>query len=120
MGEDVKKAWHEKLLTESELEKFAEIGRKYTPETMKAYQDRWAALVGEVKRNLSLDPASAEAQDLGKRWTGLFDEAYGGHPELKPAIARAYSSGAIPKEHGMIGPEVWAFIKKVHAAAGRK
>ena len=120
MGEDVKKAWHEKFLSEADRKKFEEIGKKYTPEMMKDYQDRWAALIDEVKRNLSLDPASAEAQDLGERWTGLFNEAYGGHPELKPKIAAAYSSGAIPKEYDMIGPEVWAFIKKVHAAAGRK
>ncbi len=119
MGDDVKKIWHEKFLSEADLKKFEEIGKKYTPEMMKDYQDRWAALIDEVKKNLSLDPASAEAQDLGRRWSGLFNEAYGGHPELKPKIAEAYSSGAIPKEYDMIGPEVWAFIKKVHAAAGR-
>jgi len=117
MGEDVKKAWHEKFLSEADLKKFEEIGKKYTPETMKDYQDRWAALIDEVKRNIGLDPASAKAQDLGKRWTDLFNEAYGGHPELKPKIAEAYRSGAIPKEDNMIGPEVWDFIKKVHAAA---
>jgi hypothetical protein len=50
----------------------------------------------------------------------LLDEAYGGHPELKSKIAKAYSAGAIPKEHNMIAPEVWDFIKKVHAAAGKK
>lgn len=120
MGEDVKKAWHEKFLSEADLKKFEEIGRKYTPEMMKAYQDRWAALIAEVKRNLALDPASPEAQDLGKRWTALFNEAYGGHPELKPKIAAAYTSGAIPKEYDMIGPEVWDFIKKVHAAAAKE
>lgn len=120
MGEDVKKSWHEKFLSEADLKKFEEIGRKCTPEMMKAYQDRWAALIDEVKGSLSLDPASAEAQDLGKRWTALFNEAYGGHPELKPKIAAAYSSGAIPKEYDMIGPEVWDFIKKVHAAAAEK
>jgi hypothetical protein len=117
MGEDVKKAWHEKFLSEADLKKFEEIGKRYTPETMKDYQDRWAALIDEVKRNIGLDPASAKAQDLGKRWTDLFNEAYGGHPELKPKIAEAYRSGAIPKEDNMIGPEVWDFIKKVHAAA---
>lgn len=120
MGEDVKKGWHEKFLSEADLKKFQEIGKKYTPEMMKDYQDRWAALIDEVKRNLSLDPASAEAQGLGRRWTALFNEAYGGHPELKPKIAAAYSSGAIPKEYDMIGPEVWAFIKKVHEAVGKK
>jgi DNA-binding transcriptional MerR regulator len=117
MGEDVKKAWQEKFLSEADLKKFEAIGKKYTPEAMAAYQNRWAALIDEVKKNLDLDPSSDKAQDLGKRWTDLFNEAYGGFPELKPKIAEAYNTGAIPKEYNMIGPEVWAFIKKVHAAA---
>jgi hypothetical protein len=117
MGEDVKKTWHEKFLSESDLEKFEEIGKKFTPEMMEAYQARWAALVDEIKHDIGLDPASDRAQDLGKRWAELFNEAYGGHPELTPKIAAAYSSGAIPREYDMIGPEVWGFIKKVHAAA---
>ncbi len=86
---------------------------------MTAYQNRWAALIAEVKDNLGLDPASAKAQDLGRRWTALLDEVYGGKPELKTQIAKAYSAGAVPKEYNMIAPEVWDFIKKVHAAAGK-
>ena len=120
MGEDVKKGWHEKFFTEEELKKFQELGKKYTPEMMTAYQNRWAALIAEVKNNLGLDPASKKAQDLGKRWTDLFNEVYGGQPELKAQIAKAYSAGAIPKEYNMIAPEVWDFIKKVHAAAKSK
>jgi len=120
MGEDVKKGWHEKFFSEADLKKFEEIGKNYTPESMAAYQNRWAALIDEVKAKIGLDPASAEAQDLGKRWDGLYNEAYGGHPELKPKIAQAYDSGAIPKEHNMIPPKVWDFIKKVHAAGKTK
>lgn len=117
MGEDVKKAWHEKFYTEEELKKFQELGKKYTPEDMAAYQDRWAALIAEVKAHTGLDPASPEAQDLGRRWTALLDEVYGGEPALKAQIAKAYSAGAIPKEYNMIAPEVWDFIKKVQAVA---
>jgi DNA-binding transcriptional MerR regulator len=120
MGEDVKRAWHEKFFTEDELKRFQELGKKYTPEDMAAYQKRWAALIEEVKANLELDPASDKAQDLGRRWTALLDEVYGGQPQLKTRIAKAYNAGAIPKEHNMIAPEVWGFIKKVHAAAGAK
>jgi hypothetical protein len=87
---------------------------------MLAYQNRWAALIAEVKANVGLDPASEKAQDIGRRWTALLDESYGGRPELKTKIAQAYSAGAIPQEHNMIPPEVWDFIKKVHAAAGKK
>ncbi len=120
MGEDVKKGWHEKFFSEADLKKFAEVGKNYSPEAMTAYQNRWAALIDEVKKNIGLDPAGEKAQDLGRRWTALFNEAYGGHPELKTKIAQAYSTGAIPKENNMIAPEVWDFIKKVHAAAKQK
>jgi DNA-binding transcriptional MerR regulator len=119
MGEDVKKGWHEKFFSEADLKKFDAVGKNYTPESMAAYQDRWAALIDEVKKNIGLDPASEKAQDLGRRWTALLDEAYGGHPELKTKIAKAYNAGAIPKEHNMIAPEVWDFIKKVRAATGK-
>jgi len=120
MGEDVKKAWHEKFFTEEEQKKFQELGKKYTPQDMVAYQNRWAALIAEVKANLGLDPAGDKAQDLGRRWTALLDEVYGGQPALKAQIAKAYNAGAVPKEYNMIAPEVWDFIKKVHAAAGAK
>lgn len=120
MGEDVKKAWHEKFFSEADLKKFAEVGKNYSPEAMTAYQNRWAALIDEVKKNAGLDPASEKAQDLGRRWTALLNEVYGGQPELKTKIAQAYSAGAIPKENNMIAPEVWDFIKKVHAAAKQK
>jgi hypothetical protein len=120
MGEDVKKAGHEKLFSEADLKEFAEVGKSYTPETMAAYQNRWTALIDEVKQNLTIDPASKKAQDLAKRWTDLLNEVYGGYPELKTKIAKAYNTGAIPKEHNIIAPEVWAFIKKVHEAAKKK
>jgi DNA-binding transcriptional MerR regulator len=120
MGEDVKKGWHEKFFTEAELKQFQEVGKKYTPEMMTVYQNRWAALIAEVKANVGLDPADEKAQDLGRRWTALLDEVYGGQPALKAQIAKAYNAGAIPKEHNMIAPEVWDFIKKVQAAAGKK
>jgi DNA-binding transcriptional MerR regulator len=120
MGEDVKKTWHEKFFTEAELMEFQEVGKKYTPEMMKAYQDRWAALIEEVKKNLKADPASEIAQSLAKRWKELLDEAYGSHPELKARIGQAYTSGAVPDDYRMFGPEVLDFIKKAHAAAKKK
>lgn len=120
MGEDVKKTWHEKFFTEAELKEFQEVGKKYTPEMMEAYQRRWAELIDEVKQNLKAEPASEKAQDLAKRWMDLFNEAYGEHPELKAQISRAYTSGAIPEDYRMFGREVWEFIKKVHEAAKKK
>ncbi|MBE3111000.1 MAG: TipAS antibiotic-recognition domain-containing protein [Acidobacteria bacterium] len=120
MGEDVKKGWHEKYFSEEDLKQFSELGKNYTPEMMAAYQNRWTALIDEVKQNLTADPASEKAQDLGKRWTDLLNEVYGGQPELKTKIAKAYNSGAIPMEQRPFTPEIWDFIKKAHEAAKKK
>lgn len=120
MGEDVKKTWHEKFFTEAELKEFQEVGKKYTPEMVEAYQRRWAELIAEVKQNLTADPASETAQSLAKRWMDLFNEAYGGRPELKARISEAYTAGAVPDDYRMFGPEVWDFIKKAREAAKKK
>jgi hypothetical protein len=120
MGEDVKKGWHEKFFTEAELKEFQEVGKKYTPKMMTAYQNRWTALIEEVKANIGLAPESDKAQDLGRRWKALLDEGYGDHPQLKARIGEAYKAGAVPQEYRFFGPEVLDFIKKVQAAAGKK
>jgi len=120
MGEDVKKDWHEKFYTEAELKEFAEVGKKYTPEMVAAYQHRWAELIDEVKKNLKADPASETAQSLAKRWTDLLNEAYGDRPELKARIGEAYTAGAVPDDYRMFGPEVWDFIKKARETAKKK
>ena len=120
MGEDVKKAWHEKFFTEQELDEFAEIGKNYPGEAMRDYERRWAALIEEVKQNLDADPASQKARSLAKRWTDLFNEAYGNHPALKARIGQAYSEGAVPAKRIPFGPEILNFIKKAQEAAKKK
>jgi DNA-binding transcriptional MerR regulator len=120
LGEDVKKTWHEKFFTEAELNEFQEVGRKYTPKMMEAYQHRWAELIEEVKANLAADPASQVAQSLARRWRDLLNEAYGDHPQLKARIGEAYTAGAIPQDSRMFGHEVWEFIQKALAAAEKK
>lgn len=120
MGEDVKKAWQEKFFTEEELKEFQEVGKKHTPEMIAAYQNRWAELIEEVKKNLKADPEGEVAQSLARRWMDLLNEAYGDHPQLKARIKQAYNAGAIPDDYRMFGPEVWDFIKKAHAAAKKK
>lgn len=120
MGEDVKKDWHEKFYTEAELKEFAEVGKKYTPEMVAAYQNRWAELIDEVKKNLKADPASKTAQSLAERWTDLLNEAYGDRPELKARIGEAYTAGAVPDDYRMFGPDVWDFIKRAREAAKKK
>jgi DNA-binding transcriptional MerR regulator len=120
MGEDIKKTWHEKFFTEAEMKEFQEVGKAYSPEMIDSYQRRWKELIDEVKKNIQADPASEVAQSLAKRWAELFNEAYGNHPHLKARIREAYTSGAVPQDYRMFGPEVMEFIKKAQALAEKK
>jgi DNA-binding transcriptional MerR regulator len=120
MSEEKKKSWAEKFYAPEEMKEFEEIGKGYTPQQMEDYQKKWAALIEEVKRNLDTDPAGPLGQELAGRWQALFNEAYGGHPNLKKRIGEAYRSGVIPAEYQMISPEVWEFISKASSALGRK
>jgi DNA-binding transcriptional MerR regulator len=120
MSEETKKNWAERFYTPEEMKEFEEIGRGYTPEQLEAYQKKWAALIEEVKSNLGSDPTLPVGQDLARRWQALFDEAYGGRPNLRKRIGEAYRSGAVPAEYQMISPEVWEFISKASSALGKK
>jgi len=121
MSEDTRKTWA-KHFTEADLKEFEEVGKKYTPETMEAYQKKWAVLIEEVKANLTADPASGVAQSLARRWKDLLEEGYGGHPGLQTKIAAAYRSewaaGHTAQSPAMpFGPEIWDFIRRAMEAA---
>ncbi|MGD0783760.1 MAG: TipAS antibiotic-recognition domain-containing protein [Candidatus Aminicenantales bacterium] len=115
MTEDAKKSWA-KHYTESEMKEFEEIGKKYTPESMEAYQKKWAALIDEVKTHLKDDPAGEAAQSLARRWKELLNEAYGGHPGLQKKISTAYQAewkaGNTSGPARPFGPEIWDFIRR--------
>ncbi|MCK7532134.1 MAG: hypothetical protein MZV63_14425, partial [Marinilabiliales bacterium] len=44
--------------SEADLKEFGAVGKNYTPESMAAYQNRWAVLIDEVKAKVGLDPSS--------------------------------------------------------------
>jgi DNA-binding transcriptional MerR regulator len=120
MTEDIKKTWA-KHYSEADMKEFEEIGKKYTPEMMEAYQKKWTGLIDEVKANLSADPAGPVAQDLAKRWKTLLEEGYGGHEGLQKKISSAYKSEWKAGNTGgptmPFGPEIWAFIHKAMEAS---
>jgi len=120
MGEETKKEWHEKFFAKDELREFEVLGKKYTPEMMQAYQERWTDLIAEVEKNLDSDPAGEIGQSLAKRWSALLNEAYGEHPNLKKHIKEAYRSGAIPKDRRPFNTKVWEFIQKACEAGNVK
>ncbi len=122
MSEQNKQEWTKKFFSEADMKEFEDIGKGYSPEAMKAYQDKWTALIEEVKANLNADPASPVAQDLARRWTEHLDAAYGGHPELKGKIGQAYQhawkTGNDFGGHMPFGPEIMEFISRAKKVAG--
>ena len=59
---------------------------------MKACQDKWDALIGEIRANLNADPAGLVARDLARRPHAPFNEAWGGHGGLGRYIDRSYGA----------------------------
>jgi DNA-binding transcriptional MerR regulator len=127
MSDEAKKEWTKKFFTEADMKEFEEIGKKYTPETMQNYQNKWAALIAEVEKNLSVDPGGSLAQSLAERWTALLNEGYGGHEGLLAKIGKANQEAmrtghhqATPTGKPPFDQKVWEFIQKANAARKAK
>jgi DNA-binding transcriptional MerR regulator len=122
MSEETKKEWTKKFFSEADMKEFEEIGKKFTPEMMQDYQNRWTKLIAEVQKNLDADPASAVAQDLARRWSELLDQGYRGHEGLLPKIGQANQEAmrtgqhpATPTGKPPFDQKVWEFIQKADA-----
>jgi len=123
MSDEAKKEWTKKFFTKADMKEFEEIGKKYTPETMQEYQNKWAELISEVEKNLNADPAGPLAQSLADRWTTLLKEGYGGHEGLLQKIGKANQEAmktgrhlATPTGKPPFDQKVWDFIQKANAA----
>jgi len=117
MSEQPEKGWAEKFYRPEELAEFAEIARRFTPEQIQAYQQKWTDLLSEIKNNLHLAPDSPEASELLRRWQELLGQGFAGHENLLARIGQAYQEGAVPREYSLLEPEVWEFIRKVQRAS---
>jgi hypothetical protein len=127
MSEETKKEWTKKFFTEADMKEFEEIGKKYSPEAMRDYQNKWTSLIAEVQKNLSADPESDIAQDLATRWRDLLNEGYGGYEGLREKIGQAYQeswkTGEFPTTPSGKPPfdqRIWEFIQKACAARKAK
>ncbi len=107
------------------------MGTNFTPEQMEQakrlreslpdgyiedVQDRWTALISEIKANLEIDPSSEHAKSLAKRWDELTAEtmkAWEGAPGLTEKIQEGYKTGAFADNPHAPTPEVFGFIEKV-------
>jgi DNA-binding transcriptional MerR regulator len=96
MTKELKKTWAGQVYTDEQLQQFAEIRQKLTPEYIENYQKRWAKLIAEVEAHLDKDPKGPIGKKFAKLWMSLLDEVYGQYPELKYATEKAYKEEKIP------------------------
>jgi DNA-binding transcriptional MerR regulator len=88
-------------------------------EEIQAVEEGWTALLADVRAGLGLDPASPQAQALGRRWDELTERTmagYQGFPELKEAIAENYQQGRYEGDARAPQAADIAFIERVKAA----
>jgi hypothetical protein len=79
----------------------------------------WTSLLADVRANHGLDPASAPAQELARRWDELTERTMRGYqqaPELKEAIAENYKQSKFEGIDRAPQAADFAFIEKVKAA----
>ncbi len=109
----------EKYYTAEQMKQFGELGEKLGPDVIRSIEDRWTALITEVRANLDLDPASPEARDLADRWAALSGETmtyYQDHPELVEAMRKNYADGVFEQTEHAPHAEDLAFIERVNRA----
>ncbi len=109
----------ENLYTPEQRKAFGEVAEQVGADEIRAVEDAWTALLGEVRANRDRDPASAEAQALLKRWEELTERTMAGyqaHPELKQAIADNYKAGRFEGMDRAPQAADFAFIERAKAA----
>lgn len=109
------------LYTPEQMAQFEELGRKVPAEEIKAIEDGWAALMDELERIKTLDPASDEAQDFLARWDAHNARTmahYQAYPELIEAIRKNFEEGNFDFQGEIKGPQMadFAFIEQLRAA----
>ncbi len=109
----------ENLYTSKQLEQFEEVAKQVGPEEIRAVEEAWTVLLAEVRANCDLDPASPQAQSLGRRWEELLERTMRGFqafPELKQAIGDHYKQGRFEGHAQAPQAADFAFIERVKAA----
>jgi hypothetical protein len=86
-------------LTPEQMKEFQEMGKQVGSEEIQAVEVAWTGLLAEVRANRDLDPASAAAQNLARRWDDLTERTMRGFqafPKLKQAVADNYRRRRLP------------------------
>lgn len=102
--------------TPEQMEQFEALGREVPAGERERIERQWPALIEEITANLELDPASSEARTLMKRWDLLVQATFRGNTELMEAVGENYRRGVFTGQPGTPGPDVFAFVERVHQA----
>ena len=109
----------EKLHTPEQMLRFQEAAKAVGQEEIKAVEEAWASVLADVRANLHLDPASAEAQEMGRRWDeaqARTAKAWSGFPDLWQAIGDNYKKGAFKGHPHAPQSAEFDFMDKVRSA----
>ena len=109
----------ENSYTAEQKKQFEEVAQRVGPEEIRAIEQAWTALLGEVRANRDLDPTSPQAQALAQRWDELTQRTLRGYQasgELKQAIGDNYKQGRFEGLDRAPQAADFAFIERVKAA----
>lgn len=110
----------EQYYTSEQLEQLKTRRDTLGPEGMARGQNDWAELMTEARDAMErgIDPASDEAQTLGRRWQALIAAFTGGDPGITASLRRVYDEAPAEAEKaGGPDPALRDFMAKVNAAA---
>ena len=109
----------EAYYTPEQRAQFKELGEKVGPAVIRDVEERWTALLAEVRANRDLDPASPQAQELADRWDQLTEATmshYRAYPELMQAIGENYQQGKFEGHDRAPQAADFAFVERVRQA----
>jgi hypothetical protein len=86
-------SWTKEYYSEEARQKIDERRRSISPETIEQGERDWAALIADVEAAVAqgVDPASAQAAALAKRWRTLVASFTGGDVEVSSGLNRLWS-----------------------------
>ena len=124
MTQQLEDSWVKEIFTPEELKQYAtfeaEMKSLSTPEQKASFEQSWAALVEEIKHNLSKDPASEFGIKSGEKFMKWVNGVYGkkyAHLRTKK-FERGFGEGKGLEQHGLT-PEIVTWIDQAMDAYWR-
>jgi DNA-binding transcriptional MerR regulator len=109
----------EKMYSPEQMKQFEAAAREAGADEIRAVEEGWTALLAEVRANRDIDPSSAQAQDILRRWDELTERTMRGfrsQPGLAEAIGDNYKQGKFEGHPHAPQAADFAFIEKARSA----